>query len=361
MRRNIDGSCSGDPCCKPRNVRTINTMNPDDSGNFTVNAGDGIEVQTTTNGIRVSVKAPLPGPMVFRGTVGTGGTIATLPDANVENIGWTYVAISAGTTPDDTPKSYEIGDMLVSNGSEWIVIPAGDDPVDWSQIQNKPTTVAGYGITDAVDIGSAQNITGLKTIVTSSPEINLKTTAYALDDSNANYESFGCFHYKDKNNDTVHITRTDKLSDDKFRHLEELHKSISGVDNVARKSLLIDASGNKWSESPYRTYNASNISDVVTIGSLHASSDVVHTTGNEVVNGFKKFIDAIWVGGENAGESGRIYYETSGTNKRVAVRVDNTAANIGYLLLTMSSSGTLTLSLVKNINGVTSSATVATL
>lgn len=160
MRRNINGSCSGDPCCKPRDIRTINTMNPDDSGNFTVNAGDGIEVQTTTNGIQVSVKAPLPGPMIYQGTVGTGGTIASLPAANVTNIGWTYVAITAGTTPDATPKSYEIGDMLVSNGEEWTVIPAGDDPVDWSQIQNKPTTVSGYGITDAIKTSGDQSISG---------------------------------------------------------------------------------------------------------------------------------------------------------------------------------------------------------
>ena len=54
MRRNIDGSCSGDPCCKPRNIRTINTMNPDDSGNFTIHGTQGIHVTVGTNEIIIS-------------------------------------------------------------------------------------------------------------------------------------------------------------------------------------------------------------------------------------------------------------------------------------------------------------------
>ena len=54
MRRNIDGTCSGDPCCKPRNIRTINTMNPDDSGNFTIRGDQGIHVTVGTNEIIIS-------------------------------------------------------------------------------------------------------------------------------------------------------------------------------------------------------------------------------------------------------------------------------------------------------------------
>ena len=54
MRRNIDGNCSGDPCCKPRSIRTINTMNPDDSGNFTIRGTQGIHVTVGTNEIIIS-------------------------------------------------------------------------------------------------------------------------------------------------------------------------------------------------------------------------------------------------------------------------------------------------------------------
>lgn len=42
-----------------------------------------------------------------------------------------------------------------------------------------------------------------------------------------------------------------------------------------------------------RTYNASNTTDVVTIGSLQESTDVVHTTGNETTYGVKSFDSVI--------------------------------------------------------------------
>ena len=48
-------------------------------------------------------------------------------------------------------------------------------------------------------------------------------------------------------------------------------------------------SGDCYLSAPTRTYSASNTSDVVTIGSLQASTDVVHTTGNETVAGTKTF------------------------------------------------------------------------
>ncbi len=66
----------------------------------------------------------IPTPMRFMGTVGTGGTITSLPTAASGNNGYVYKAITAGTSP----VTYAIGDTLVSNGSEWTVIPSGDEP-----------------------------------------------------------------------------------------------------------------------------------------------------------------------------------------------------------------------------------------
>lgn len=74
---------------------------------------------------------------------------------------------------------------------------------------SNPTTLAGYGITDAVDIANAQTITGIKTLT------EARTTT--------------------------------------------------------------------------RTYNSANVNDIVTIGSLMSNPSVVHTTGNETVNGVKTF------------------------------------------------------------------------
>lgn len=42
-----------------------------------------------------------------------------------------------------------------------------------------------------------------------------------------------------------------------------------------------------------RGYDASHTTDIVTIGTLQASTDVVHTVGNEYINGFKKISDSL--------------------------------------------------------------------
>lgn len=50
---------------------------------------------------------------------------------------------------------------------------------------------------------------------------------------------------------------------------------------------------------PTRTYNASNTSDVVTIGSLQSSTDVVHTIGSETIAGTKVFTGGLLIGDPN--------------------------------------------------------------
>lgn len=67
----------------------------------------------------------IPAPMVFKGTLGTGGTITSLPAAAESNEGYTYKVITAGTYASQTAK---IGDVFISNGSSWNLIPSGDEP-----------------------------------------------------------------------------------------------------------------------------------------------------------------------------------------------------------------------------------------
>ena len=66
----------------------------------------------------------LPLPMVFKGTLGTGGTISTLPTASTENEGFVYIVITDGTYAGQTAKA---GDTFVSDGSSWVLVPSGDD------------------------------------------------------------------------------------------------------------------------------------------------------------------------------------------------------------------------------------------
>lgn len=152
----------------------------------------------------------LPSPMIFKGSLGTGGTITALPAATTSNEGYTYKVITDGTYGGQSAK---IGDTFISDGSNWIYIPSGDEPsgtVTNVKIQatspiaiddstaittsgtrtishndsgvtagtyksvtvdvkghvtggTNPTTLAGYGITDAVTLNTEQTITGQKT------------------------------------------------------------------------------------------------------------------------------------------------------------------------------------------------------
>ena len=73
----------------------------------------------------------LPSPMVFKGSLGTGGTITTLPAASAANEGYTYKVITAGTYAG---QAAGVGDLFIcgkpegSSSYSWILIPAGDEP-----------------------------------------------------------------------------------------------------------------------------------------------------------------------------------------------------------------------------------------
>lgn len=69
--------------------------------------------------------ANLPEPMVFKGSLGTGGTITKLPTAAATNEGFTYKVITAGTYAN---KAAKVGDTFISTGSTWELIPSGDEP-----------------------------------------------------------------------------------------------------------------------------------------------------------------------------------------------------------------------------------------
>lgn len=67
----------------------------------------------------------LPEPMLFKGSLGTNGTITDLPAASSANEGFTYKVITAGTYASQDAK---VGDVFISNGEAWVLIPSGDEP-----------------------------------------------------------------------------------------------------------------------------------------------------------------------------------------------------------------------------------------
>ncbi len=99
----------------------------------------------------------LPNPMVFKGTLGSGGTITTLPTASSSNEGYTYKVITAGTYASQDAK---VGDVFVSNATAWVLIPAGDDVEDtWRNIKVNGVEVLGNAIsTGALDLVQGNKI-----------------------------------------------------------------------------------------------------------------------------------------------------------------------------------------------------------
>ena len=98
----------------------------------------------------------LPEPMVFKGSLGTGGTITALPVDGSASVGDTYKVITAGTYAG---QAADVGDTFIcdsktSDANTWTLIPSGDDTVadTWRNIKINGTEKLGTGIsTGAVD------------------------------------------------------------------------------------------------------------------------------------------------------------------------------------------------------------------
>ena len=85
----------------------------------------------TTAYVRTAVEE-LPQAMIFRGTLGTGGTITSLPTAAANTVGDVYQVIVAGTYASQSAK---VGDLFVcaqTPGSSpaaysWVLVPSGNE------------------------------------------------------------------------------------------------------------------------------------------------------------------------------------------------------------------------------------------
>ena len=101
--------------------------------------------------------ASISGAMYFMGSLGTDGTITTLPAAAMSNKGYAYKVITAGTYQSVVANA---GDLLVSDGTTWVLIPSGDEP---SGTVTSITLKAGGGIALDVD-NTAITTSGSRTI-----------------------------------------------------------------------------------------------------------------------------------------------------------------------------------------------------
>ena len=119
----------------------------------TATAGTNTTQIATTAFVQTAI-AELPQAMIFRGTLGTGGTITSLPTAGSTYEGDVYQVITAGTYASQSAK---VGDTFICGKTgtstyEWILIPSGDEPL--GTVINVATgvgltTVSGSAITES--------------------------------------------------------------------------------------------------------------------------------------------------------------------------------------------------------------------
>lgn len=71
------------------------------------------------------------GPMMFKGTLGTGGNITSLPTASASNVGYVYKVITADIYAEQAAK---VGDMFIGTKTSddpaayaWTYVPSGDE------------------------------------------------------------------------------------------------------------------------------------------------------------------------------------------------------------------------------------------
>ena len=102
------------------------------------------------------IPSDLSTPMVFKGTLGTGGTITALPAANNNTVGHTYKVI---TTETYAGIHAEAGDMFTCSADPaWVLIPSGDEPTGTVTNVATGTDLTGGPITSTGTISHA-NIT----------------------------------------------------------------------------------------------------------------------------------------------------------------------------------------------------------
>lgn len=151
--------------------------------NFTTSVTSGSNDLVTSGAVYTAIDN-LPEPMVFKGSLGTGGTITALPVNGTATVGDTYKVITAGTYDS---KAAKVGDTFIcltktSSANTWELIPSGDEP---SGTVTSVTIKATSPI--AIDSSSAITSSGTRTL----SHANSGATAGSYGDSGNQTPGYG--------------------------------------------------------------------------------------------------------------------------------------------------------------------------
>lgn len=176
-------------------------------------------------------------------------------------------------------------------------------------VNGVPTAVSN----DFVDTSSAQTITGEKDYRTS--KLVSKETVQLYDDTPSSNRQFIPFNAQDSNSNWIAREEYWAYADGGVSLQTSLRKKISGTDRINTINQRILSDGRLYVTVPTRTYNAPNTSDVVTIGTLQSSTDVVHTSGNESITGVKTFSEKVIISNQ------KTLHFTESSNRAININV----------------------------------------
>lgn len=125
-----------------------------DSSGFTAQKNTGIYEYVDT---QIASHLAAADALKFKGTVGTGGTVTTLPTSNVSN-GDTYKVIKAGTYAKTAAKVGDLFIALYKNSSySWELIPSGNEIETYLKV---PTISGGTTtLSGTIEIAGVEGIT----------------------------------------------------------------------------------------------------------------------------------------------------------------------------------------------------------
>lgn len=304
----------------------------------------------------------MPEPMVFRGTLGTGGTITALPTASTDNEGDTYKVITAGTYAGISAK---IGDVFVSAKPEgassysWILIPAGDTDSDsWRNIKvngtEKLSTSISSGAVDFVN-GDATTVSFNATGSKISISHNDTSSQASVSNSGRTYiqsvtlDTYG--HVTSLSSATETVVNTDEKvfqdlasSTGNYRCLLSYSTDATGdeTNSVKKANSLLYDRGNHALTLGYRAANTTNGLYSVAFGSGNTSSGACSfACGNSsIASGTYSFACGSSTASNYYNFSGGEGSTSSGSNNSFAFGLSCTASGQGSVAFGIDSLAT---------------------
>lgn len=163
---------------------------------------------------QITSKIAAADAMVFKGTLGTGGTITAVPTTNVVK-GDTYKIITAGTYAGSACK---VGDLIIAlnsgsvtaDANNWAYVPSGDEnetTIKYSKTTHNLTTTAKTGAITLAEGATKQVDTAISDASTST---NIPTTAAVAAYVNGKVDGVNSTLSEHTSNTTIHINAEER-------------------------------------------------------------------------------------------------------------------------------------------------------